>query len=259
MATTSASRGANPAGRRGAPRGAGSPVRWGTARDSGTPTQAPVPPGVGTPAASTRSRPAGPAVPGTVTTAVSTARSGASLASPTVPPSWRSSRRTSAAAPRSEPGKPFRPRVGTRPAPRILPPDTRTTSVVAFPTSTPAITVTLAASLRGKTPAGVDLRRLGQQRRAAGQPPGIERRGQLGQLRGRGPARPQRLVDGQHLVVGQPGQLGRAAQVLGQLRVAVLFRHHRLPLQGLRVNPEIGHANVPCPHRLHGQALYRLA
>src|SRR5262249_21549860 len=46
------------------------------------------------------------------------------------------------AAPRSEPGDPFRPRVGTRPAPRILPPDTSTTSVVAFPTSTPAITVT---------------------------------------------------------------------------------------------------------------------
>ncbi len=109
---------------------------------NGGPTQAPVPPGVGTPAASTRSRPTGPAVSGTITTAVSTARSGAILASPIVTPSWRSSRRTSAAAPRSEPAEPFRPRVGTRPAPRILPPDTSTTSVVAFPTSTPAITVT---------------------------------------------------------------------------------------------------------------------
>src|SRR6185503_20021283 len=151
----------------------------------------------------------------------STARSGAILASPTVPPSWRSSLRTSAAAPRSEPGDPLRPRVGTRPAPRILPPDTSTTSVVAFPTSTPAITVTRWPPLRG-------------------------------------PARPQRLVDGQHLVVGQPGQLGRAAQVLGQLRVVVLFGHDRLPLQGLRVNPEIGHADLPRPHRLHGQPVHRL-
>src|SRR6478672_3049125 len=226
---------------------------------SGGPTQAPVPPGVGTPAASTRSRPAGPAVPGTVTTAVSTARSGATLASPTVPLSWRSSLRTSAAAPRSEPGEPLRPRVGTRPAPRILPPDTSTTSVVAFPTSTPAITVTRWPPLRGQAPAGVNVRRLGQQHRAAGQPPRVERRRQLGQLRGRGPARPQRLVDGQHLVVGKPGQLGRAAQILGQLRVAVLFRHHRLALQGLRVNPEVRHADLARPHRLHGQPLNRLA
>ena len=41
-----------------------------------------------------------------------------------------------------EAADPLRPRVGTRPAPRILPPDTSTTSVVALPTSTPAITVT---------------------------------------------------------------------------------------------------------------------
>ncbi len=97
---------------------------------------------MGTPAASTRSRPLGGAASGTVTTEVATGRSGAILASPAVQPSWRSTRRTSAAAPRSEPGDPLRPRVGTRPAPRILPPDTSTTSVVAFPMSTPAITVT---------------------------------------------------------------------------------------------------------------------
>src|SRR6185437_11717110 len=224
---------------------------------NGGPTHTPVPPGVGTPAASTRRLPVGPAVSGTVTTAVSTARSGAILAPPTVRPSWRSSRRTSAAAARSEPGEPFRPRVGTRPTPRILPPATSTTSVVAFPTSTPAMTVTRRPPLRGKTAAGVDIRRLGQQRRATRQPAAVERGGQLGQLRGRGPARPQRLVDGQHLVVGQPGQLGRAAQVPGQLRVAVLFRHHRLALQGLRVNPEVGHVNVPRPHRLHGQPVHR--
>jgi hypothetical protein len=100
---------------------------------------------VGTPAASTRSRPAGAGASGTVTTEVLTARSGAILASPTAHPSCRSSRRTSAAAPRSESADPLRPRVGTRPAPRIVPPDTSTTSVVAFPTSTPAITVTVPA------------------------------------------------------------------------------------------------------------------
>src|SRR4029077_1890892 len=234
-----------------------SPPRGASSSRSGGPTHAPVPPGVGTPAASTRSRPEGPAVAGTVTTAVSTARSGAILASPTVPPSWRSSLRTSAAAPRSEPGEPLRPRVGTRPAPRILPPDTSTTSVVAFPTSTPAITVTRRPPLRGQAPAGVDVRRLGQQRRAAGQPAGVERRGPLDQLRGRGPARPQRLVDSQHLVVGQPGQLGRAPPVLGQLRGAVVFGHDRLAFQRFRVNPEVGHADLPRPHRLDGQPVHR--
>ena len=115
---------------------------------------------------------AGAARSGTVTTEVSTARSGASLASATTDPSWRSSRRTSAAAPRSEPADPLRPRVGTRPAPRISPPRTSTTSVVAFPTSTPAITVTRPPPLAGKASAGVDVRRLGHQRRTAGQAPG---------------------------------------------------------------------------------------
>ncbi len=84
---------------------------------------------------------------GTVTTAVSTARSGAIRASATVHPAWRSTRRTSAAAPRSESADPFRPRVGTRPAARIFPPEVSTTSVVALPTSTPAITVTAPAAL----------------------------------------------------------------------------------------------------------------
>ena len=109
---------------------------------SGGPTHTPAPPGVATPAASTRSRPRGGTVSGTVTTAVSTARNGASLASVTVHPAWRSTRRTSAAAPRSESADPFRPRVGTRPAARIFPPEVSTTSVVALPTSTPATTVT---------------------------------------------------------------------------------------------------------------------
>jgi len=70
------------------------------------------------------------------------ARSGAILAWVAVTPAWRSTRRTSAAAPRSESAEPFRPRVGTRPAAAIFPPETSTTSVVALPTSTPAITVT---------------------------------------------------------------------------------------------------------------------
>ena len=101
-----------------------------------------MPPGVATPAASTRSRPRGSAVSGTVTSEVSTARNGAIRASVTVHPAWRSTRRTSAAAPRSESVDPFRPRVGTRPAARIFPPEVSTTSVVALPTSIPAITVT---------------------------------------------------------------------------------------------------------------------
>jgi hypothetical protein len=105
-----------------------------------------VPPGVATPAASTRSRPRGRTASGTVTTAVPTARSGAIRASATVLPAWRSTRRTSAAAPRSESAEPFRPRVGTRPAARIFPPEVSTTSVVALPTSTPAITVTAPAT-----------------------------------------------------------------------------------------------------------------
>ena len=119
----------------------------------GGPTQVPAPPGVETPAASTRRRPLGVAASGTVTTEVSTARSGAILASVTVQPACRSIRRTSEAAPRSESADPFRPRVGTRPAPRISSPASSTTSVVALPTSTPAITVTGKLSSPARPPA----------------------------------------------------------------------------------------------------------
>ena len=106
-----------------------------------------MPPGVATPAASTRSRPVAGTAAGMVSVAVPTARSGAIRASPTAVPSRRSIRRTSAAAPRSESADPLRPRVGSRSAPSSRPPSSTTTSVVAFPISTPATTLTGAASM----------------------------------------------------------------------------------------------------------------
>ncbi len=112
-----------------------------TGSRSGRPTQTPTPPGVGTPAASTCSRPVAGVISGTVTREVPTARSGAIRASVTVHPACRSSRRTSAAAARSESADPLRPRVGTRPEATIAPLDTSTTSVVALPTSIPATTL----------------------------------------------------------------------------------------------------------------------
>ena len=84
---------------------------------------------------------------GIVSVAVPTARSGAIRASPTVTASHRSMRRTSAAAPRSESADPLRPRVGSRSAPSSRSPSSMMTSVVAFPISTPATTLTGAASM----------------------------------------------------------------------------------------------------------------
>ena len=49
----------------------------------------------------------------------------------------------------------------------------------------------------------------------------------------RRPARPQRRVDGEHLVVGQRGQLGRALEVLGQLLPARRARDGGLAQQRL--------------------------
>ena len=68
-----------------------------------------------------------------------------------------------------------------------------------------------------------------------------------------GPAGPQRVVDGQHLVVAQRGQLGGPAQVLRQLRVAVLLRHRRLALQRVRVDAQVGQAELAAADRLQGQ------
>ena len=104
-----------------------------------------MPPGVATPAASTRSRPVSGTTAGMVSVVVPTARSGAIRASATVAPSRRSIRRTSAAAPRSDSADPLRPRVGSRSAPSSRSPSSSTTSVVAFPISTPATTLTGAA------------------------------------------------------------------------------------------------------------------
>ena len=60
---------------------------WGAlSSHSGTPTQLPLPPGVATPAASSRSRPVDGGIAGTVSVVVSTARSGAILASSTCQP-----------------------------------------------------------------------------------------------------------------------------------------------------------------------------
>ncbi len=84
---------------------------------------------------------------GMVSVAVPTARSGAIRASATVVPSRRSIRRTSAAAPRSESADPLRPRVGSRSAPSSRAPSSTTTSVVAFPISTPATTLTGATPM----------------------------------------------------------------------------------------------------------------
>ena len=135
---------------------------------------------------------------GIVSVAVPTARSGAIRASPAVAASRRSIRRTSAAAPRSESADPLRPRVGSRSAPSSRSPSSSTTSVVAFPISTPATTFTGAASMTagdkeryrrendrddgstgreaardgrscGQAPPRVDLGGLGEQGRAAGQ------------------------------------------------------------------------------------------
>src|SRR5215469_10789891 len=117
----------------------------GRSSQSGAPTQAPVPPGVVTPAVSSRSLPVAGGAAGIVSVVVSTARSGATRASPARQPSLRSSRRTSAAAPRSESTDPLRPRVATRSAPSRRSPSRNATSVVAFPTSTPAVTGTRPA------------------------------------------------------------------------------------------------------------------
>src|SRR5215831_1377327 len=114
----------------------------GRSSQSGAPTQALVPPGVVTPAVSSRSLPVTGGAAGIVSVVVSTARSGATRASPARQPSLRSSRRTRAAPPRSEPTDPFRPRVATRSAPSRRSPSRNATSVVAFPTSTPAVTAT---------------------------------------------------------------------------------------------------------------------
>src|SRR5262249_30052521 len=69
---------------------------------------------------------------------------------PTRQPRRRSSRRTSAAAARNESADPLRPRVGTRSTPISRVPSRKATSVVAFPTSTPAITVIQPAKLRDR-------------------------------------------------------------------------------------------------------------
>src|SRR5215469_16118088 len=124
----------------------------GRSSHSGAPTQEPVPPGVVTPAVISRSLPVAGVAAGIVSVVVSTARSGATLASPTWQPSLRSSRRTSAAAPRSESTDPLRPRVATRSAPISRSPSRNATSVVAFPTSTPAVTVTDPTEHRPASP-----------------------------------------------------------------------------------------------------------
>src|SRR5215472_4408220 len=124
----------------------------GRSSHSGAPTQEPVPPGVVTPAVISRSLPVAGGAAGIVNVVVSTARSGATLASPTWQPSLRSSRRTSAAAPRSESTDPLRPRVATRSAPISRSPSRNATSVVAFPTSTPAVTVTDPTEHRPASP-----------------------------------------------------------------------------------------------------------
>src|SRR5215470_4130022 len=137
----------------GTPAGGGDPT-GGSERSShsGAPTQAPVPPGVVTPAASSRSLPVAGGAAGIVSVVVSTARSGATRASLAWQPSLRSSRRTRAAAPRSESTDPLRPRVATRSAPSRRSPSRNATSVVAFPTSTPAVTVTRTTERRSVSP-----------------------------------------------------------------------------------------------------------
>src|SRR5215471_17381216 len=237
---------------------AGAVAGTGPSSHSGAPTHAPPPPGVATPAASSRSLPVGGGSCGTVMVVVSTARSGATLASSTWQPSRRSSRRTSVAAPRSDSGDPLRPRVGSRSAPSSRPSATTATSVVALPTSTPAITGTRAvAGSRRQATAGVDLRRLREQRGAARQAPAGQLLRHRRELPGGGAARAQRLVDRQDLVVGEPGQLGRPAQVLGQLRVGVPGRHLRLPLQRLGMDPQVRQADLAAADRLEGQLVHR--
>src|SRR5690242_9500807 len=225
---------------------------------SGVPTQAPLPPGVATPAASSRSLPVDGGSCGTVMVVVSTARSGATRASSTWLPSRRSSRRTREAAPRSDSGDPLRPRVGSRSVPSSRPSATTATSVVALPTSTPAITGTGAGS-RGQPTAGVDLRRLREQRGAARQSPAGQLPRHRRELPGGGAARAERLVDRQDLVVGEPGQLGRPAQVLGQLRVRVPGRHLRLPFQRLGMDPQVRQADLAAADRLEGQLVHQPA
>src|SRR5215467_10286385 len=223
----------------------------GPSSGSGAPTQAPLAPGVATPAAISRSLPVGGGTGGIVRVVVATARRGAILASSTWPPSRRSSRRTSEAAPRSDSGDPLRPRVGSRSRPTSRPSATTATSVVALPTSTPAITG--SGGSRGQATAGVDLRRLREQRGAAGQAPAGQLARQGRQLPGGRAARPERLVDRQDLVIGQPGQLGRPAQVLGQLRVRMRRRHLRLPLERFGVDPQVRQADLAVADRVQGQ------
>src|SRR5215469_12453946 len=262
---------------------------------SGAPTQAPVRPGGVTPAATSRSLPVAGGAAGIVSVVVSTARNGATRASLAWQPSLRSSRRTRAAAPRSESTDPLRPRVATRSAPSRRSPSRNATSVVAFPTSTPAVTVTepdrgaqaplvcrgchnhdillsprsqrcppggmapshQSRSSRGQAAAGVDLGGLGHQRGAAGQAAGGQRVRQRGQLRRRGTSRAERLVDREYLLVGELGQLGGAAQVLGELRVRVLLRDRRLPFQRVRVDPQVRETDLAAPDGIEGELIDR--
>ena len=98
--------------------------------------------------------------------------------------------------------------------------------------------------------AGVDLRGLahqsGAERRAGHAEPG----GDVLQAGGAGAARPQRLVDRQHLVVRQRGQLRRAPQVLAELRVAVRLRDLRLVPQRVRVDAQVGGGEVAADRSL---------
>src|SRR5262249_24952482 len=72
-------------------------------------------------------------------------------------------------------------------------------------------------------------------------------------------ARPQFLVDPEHLFVAQPGQLGRAAQVLGKLRVRVLLGDVGLPFQRLGVDPQVFEPELATAHGLQSQLPHGLA
>jgi len=111
----------------------------------------------------------------------------------------------------------------------------------------------------GESAPRVDVGGLRDQRRAARQAAAGQRRGQLTQPVLGGAARTQRLIDRQHFLVRQGGELGGPAQVLRQLRVAVPFRHDRLQFQRVRVNAQIGDANLTGPHGVHGQLGHRFA
>src|SRR5215471_18059695 len=110
---------------------------------------------------------------------------------------------------------------------------------------------------RGQAAAGVDLGGLGHQRGAAGQAAGGQRARQRGQLRLGGASGPERFVDREHLLVAQLGQLGGAAQVLGELRVRVLLRDRSLPFQRVRVNPQVREADLATPDGIEGELIDR--